>query len=181
MKAQEILALQVCRWVWAHVRAFGNIFKGDDKKQMDGLVKLMRHIERAGQYKENPPTGKRGWYRGWWQVQLLLIQSQLLRLAVYRYLLAQCLLLAQVKTYCSQQINYLKRSKQPLITYWWTRPKYRQANGAKTGQEVSNSVAGTKVSDDNSKALTSFWLLMLYLCGYTELYTSEVTPWAYLH
>lgn len=38
---------------------YGRIFKGDDKKQMDGFVKLMRHVERAGQFKENPPTGIR--------------------------------------------------------------------------------------------------------------------------
>ena len=38
---------------------YGNIFKGADKAQMDGFVKLMRHVERAGQYAENPPTGNR--------------------------------------------------------------------------------------------------------------------------
>ena len=38
---------------------YGNIFKGADKAQMDGFVKLMRHVERAGQYMENPPTGNR--------------------------------------------------------------------------------------------------------------------------
>ena len=34
--------------------------------------------------------------------------------------------------------------------------KVAAASGGKTGQEVANKVAGTKVSDDNSKALTSF-------------------------
>lgn len=38
---------------------YGNIFKSADKAQMDGFVKLMRHVERAGQYMENPPTGNR--------------------------------------------------------------------------------------------------------------------------
>lgn len=38
---------------------YSNIFKGGDKAQMDGFVKLMRHVERAGQYAENPPTGNR--------------------------------------------------------------------------------------------------------------------------
>ncbi|MFX9324875.1 hypothetical protein ABTP01_16475 [Acinetobacter baumannii] len=38
---------------------YSNIFKGSDKAQMDGFVKLMRHVERAGQYMENPPTGNR--------------------------------------------------------------------------------------------------------------------------
>lgn len=38
---------------------YGNVFRGADKAQMDGFVKLMRHVERAGQYMENPPTGNR--------------------------------------------------------------------------------------------------------------------------
>ena len=38
---------------------YGNVFRGADKAQMDGFVKLMRHVERAGQYAENPPTGNR--------------------------------------------------------------------------------------------------------------------------
>ncbi len=38
---------------------YQNIFKGTDKAEMDGFVKLMRHVERAGQYAENPPTGNR--------------------------------------------------------------------------------------------------------------------------
>ena len=38
---------------------YSNIFKGAEKSQMDGFVKLMRHVERAGQFAENPPTGNR--------------------------------------------------------------------------------------------------------------------------
>ena len=38
---------------------YSNVFRGADKAQMDGFVKLMRHVERAGQYMENPPTGNR--------------------------------------------------------------------------------------------------------------------------
>ncbi|WP_180128952.1 MULTISPECIES: hypothetical protein [unclassified Acinetobacter] len=38
---------------------YSNVFSGGDKAQMDGFIKLMRHIERAGQYMENPPTGNR--------------------------------------------------------------------------------------------------------------------------
>lgn len=34
-------------------------FKGEEKWKLDGLLKLMRHVERAGQYTENPPTGAR--------------------------------------------------------------------------------------------------------------------------
>lgn len=38
---------------------YSRIFNGTDKAQMDGFVKLMRHVERAGQYAENPPNGNR--------------------------------------------------------------------------------------------------------------------------
>lgn len=37
----------------------GVFFKGQDKAEIDGLIKVMRHAERAGQYAENPPTGNR--------------------------------------------------------------------------------------------------------------------------
>jgi hypothetical protein len=40
-------------------KPYQNIFSGSDKAQMDSFVKLMRHVERAGQYAENPPTGNR--------------------------------------------------------------------------------------------------------------------------
>lgn len=34
-------------------------FTGQEKFELDGLIKLMRHAERAGQFAENPPTGAR--------------------------------------------------------------------------------------------------------------------------
>lgn len=37
----------------------GVFFKGNDKAEIEGLMKVMRHAERAGQYAENPPTGNR--------------------------------------------------------------------------------------------------------------------------
>lgn len=39
--------------------ATGVFFKGTDKRQLDGLIKVMRHVQRAGQFAENPPTGAR--------------------------------------------------------------------------------------------------------------------------
>lgn len=38
---------------------YSKVFSGADKQEMDGFVKLMRHVESAGQYMENPPTGNR--------------------------------------------------------------------------------------------------------------------------
>ena len=34
-------------------------FKGRSGDEIKGLMKVMRHIERAGQFAENPPTGQR--------------------------------------------------------------------------------------------------------------------------
>lgn len=38
---------------------YAQVFKGAQKQELDGFVKLMRHAERAAQYAENPPTGNR--------------------------------------------------------------------------------------------------------------------------
>jgi len=42
-----------------HTNAVNQFFKGSDGKDIRGFQNLMRHIERAGQYAENPPTGNR--------------------------------------------------------------------------------------------------------------------------
>lgn len=39
--------------------ASGVFFKGSDKMELDGFTNLMRHIQRAGEVLENPPTGQR--------------------------------------------------------------------------------------------------------------------------
>jgi hypothetical protein len=39
--------------------ASGVFFRGKGKFELDGITKLMRHTERAGQYMENQPTGQR--------------------------------------------------------------------------------------------------------------------------
>jgi hypothetical protein len=40
------------------VKESGVFFKGKDKWELDGTMKLLRHVQRAGQYMENPPTGQ---------------------------------------------------------------------------------------------------------------------------
>jgi hypothetical protein len=42
-----------------HDQAVAVFFKGSQKADIDGFRNLMRHVERAGQYAENPPTGNR--------------------------------------------------------------------------------------------------------------------------
>ena len=39
--------------------ASGVFFSGSDKMELDGFTNLMRHIQRAGEVMENPPTGQR--------------------------------------------------------------------------------------------------------------------------
>lgn len=42
-----------------HETVINQFFKGADKEEIKGFTNLMRHVERAGQYMENPPTGQR--------------------------------------------------------------------------------------------------------------------------
>jgi hypothetical protein len=42
-----------------HATVVDHFFKGADRQEIDGFTNLMRHVTRAGQYMENPPTGQR--------------------------------------------------------------------------------------------------------------------------
>jgi hypothetical protein len=42
-----------------HDSAVNTFFKGAERQDIDGFRNLMRHVERAGQFAENPPTGQR--------------------------------------------------------------------------------------------------------------------------
>lgn len=42
-----------------HEQAVNTFFKGADRAEISGFQNLMRHVERAGQFAENPPTGQR--------------------------------------------------------------------------------------------------------------------------
>lgn len=47
------------KYVEDHDAAINTFFKGAERRDLDGFRNLMRHVERAGQYAENPPTGNR--------------------------------------------------------------------------------------------------------------------------
>lgn len=47
------------QYIERHDNAVNTFFKGADRRDIDGFVNLMRHVERAGQFAENPPTGNR--------------------------------------------------------------------------------------------------------------------------
>lgn len=42
-----------------HDNAVQTFFKGTELREVEGFRNLMRHVERAGQFAENPPTGQR--------------------------------------------------------------------------------------------------------------------------
>lgn len=42
-----------------HATVIDKFFQGVDKEEINGFTNLMRHVDRAGQYMENPPTGQR--------------------------------------------------------------------------------------------------------------------------
>lgn len=134
---------------------YGRIFKGDDKKQMDGLVKLMRHVERAGQYKENPPTGNR--VIPWLVAGATAINPVTAIKVGGISLFARSMLTTRAGKNLLLAANKLPASQQAAMdNILQMAAKASAAAGAKTGQEASNSVAGTKVSDENSASLTSF-------------------------
>lgn len=136
---------------------YGRIFKGDDKKQMDGFVKLMRHVERAGKFKENPSTGVRVNDLGLavattvavFKAPVLAVGGVGLTALTKTLLTTKAgknLLLAAERLPGNQQAaldNILKSAA-----------KVSAATGDRTGREVADSVAGTKVADDAT--LTSF-------------------------
>lgn len=130
---------------------YGNIFKGDDKKQMDGLVKLMRHIERAGQYKENPPTGNR--VIPWLVAGATAIDPTTAIRVGGLSLFAKSMLTTRAGKNLLLAANKLPESQQAAMDrILMNAAKVSAAAGAKT----ADAVAGTKVSDENSASLTSF-------------------------
>ena len=130
---------------------YSNIFKGDDKKQMDGLVKLMRHVERAGQYKENPPTGNR--VIPWLVAGATAIDPTTAIRVGGLSLFAKSMLTTRAGKNLLLAANKLPESQQAAMDrILMNAAKVSAAAGAKT----ADAVAGTKVSDENSASLTSF-------------------------
>lgn len=130
---------------------YSNIFKGDDKKQMDGLVKLMRHVERAGQYKENPPTGNR--VIPWLVAGASTIDPTIAIRVIGMSAFAKSMLTTRAGKNLLLAANKLPEAQQAALdNLLKSAAKVSAAAGAKT----ADTVAGTKVSDENSASLTSF-------------------------
>lgn len=55
----EISPAKFAKYLEDHQSAITTFFRGKELQEIQGFKVLMRHIERAGQYAENPPTGNR--------------------------------------------------------------------------------------------------------------------------
>lgn len=55
----EFSPARFAKYIEDHDGAVRTFFKGAEGRDIEGFRNLMRHIERAGQYAENPPTGNR--------------------------------------------------------------------------------------------------------------------------
>lgn len=130
---------------------YSNIFKGDDKKQMDGLVKLMRHVERAGQYKENPPTGNR--VIPWLVAGASTIDPTIAIRVIGMSAFAKSMLTTRAGKNLLLAANKLPDAQQAALD---NLLKSAAKVSAATGANAADTVAGTKVSDENSASLTSF-------------------------
>ena len=134
---------------------YESIFKGQAKSEMDGLIKLTRHIERAGQYKENPPTGNR--VIPWLVAGATAIDPTTAIRVGGLSVFAKAMLTTRAGKNLLLAANKLPETQQAALdNILMNAAKVAAANGAKSGQEVSNSVAGTKVSEQDSKSLQSF-------------------------
>ena len=55
----DISPAKFAQYMERHSNAVNKFFQGEDLAEIKGYQNLMRHVERAGQYAENPPTGNR--------------------------------------------------------------------------------------------------------------------------
>lgn len=134
---------------------YSRLFKGDDKKQMDGFVKLMRHVERAGQFKENPPNGVRlgdvamiGTALASAPLAIKGASVSLLARTLFTTTAGKNLLLAANKLPAGQQAaldNILKSAA-----------KVAAASASKAGQEKASKVADKKIDKDDKGLAPSF-------------------------
>nr|QJS05819.1 hypothetical protein [Psychrobacter sp.] len=134
---------------------YGRIFKGEDKAQMDGFVKLMRHVERAGQFKENPPTGVRLTDVGIVSVAMASPTSAAGGAGVT--LLAKTLLTTRAGKNLLLAANKLPAGQQAALdNILKSAAKLAAAQGSKAGQEKASKVADTKIDKDNRGLAPSF-------------------------
>lgn len=134
---------------------YTRLFKGDDKKQMDGFIKLMRHVERAGQFKENPPTGVRLGDVAMIGTALASVPLAIKGASVS--LLARTLFTTKAGKNLLLAANELPPTQKAAFdNIMKIATKLASSSGSRKGRDTAEKVAGTKINDKDSAALTSF-------------------------
>lgn len=134
---------------------YSKFFTGEAKKEMDGFVKLMRHVERAGSFRMNPPTGVRATDIG---IAATAIASPttaatgagvaFIAKTLFTTKAGKNLLLAASELPPTQKAAFDNIMK--IAT------KLASSSGSKKGRDTAERVAGTKVTEQDSKSLQSF-------------------------
>ena len=115
----------------------------------------MRHVERAGQFKENPPTGVR--LGDVAMIGTALASAPLAVKGASVSLLARTLFTSKAGKNLLLAADNLPPSQQvALDNIMKMATKLAATSGSKQGRETAERVAGTKVSDKDSESLTAF-------------------------
>lgn len=134
---------------------YGRVFTGQSKKEMDGFVKLMRHVERAGQFKMNPPTGVRATDIG---IAATAIASPTTAAtgAGVAYLAKTLLTTKAGKNLLLAASELPPTQKAAFDNIMKIATKLASSSGSRKGRDTAEKVAGTKVSEKDSASLSSF-------------------------
>lgn len=138
---------------------YGRVFTGEAKKEMDGFVKLMRHVERAGSFKMNPPTGVRANDLGLAAATTVaVIKAPALAVGgVGLTALTKALLTTRAgKNLLLAASELPPTQKAAFDNIMKIATKLASSSGSRKGRDTAEKVAGTKVSEQDSKSLQSF-------------------------
>lgn len=134
---------------------YGRVFTGEAKKEMDGFVKLMRHVERAGSFRMNPPTGVRATDIG---IAATAIASPTTAAtgAGIAFLAKTLLTTKAGKNLLLAASELPPTQKAAFDNIMKIATKLASSSGSRKGRDTAEKVAGTKVSEQDSKSLQSF-------------------------
>lgn len=134
---------------------YSKFFTGEAKKEMDGFVKLMRHVERAGSFRMNPPTGVRATDIGIAATAIASPTTAATGAGVT--FIAKTLLTTKAGKNLLLAANELPPTQKAAFdNIMKIATKLASSSGSRKGRDTAEKVAGTKINDKDSAALTSF-------------------------
>ena len=134
---------------------YGRAFTGEAKKEMDGFVKLMRHVERAGSFRMNPPTGVRATDIGIAATAIASPTTAATGAGVA--FIAKTLLTTKAgKNLLLAASELPPTQKAAFDNIMKIATKLASSSGSRKGRDTAEKVAGTKVSEKDSASLSSF-------------------------